>query len=260
MHSLFLTLTVFLLIATSVAYIVLSSLENADDASITNVRLATSWALVAFTLMLVVAINATCTFEKTIPRTIYIAIFVVVLYNAVVDQFMDQKFLDLAISTKSKVVAGIVLALVVYAIHRTAVWMKCDANLNHVRRTYRDALDSVEMAEMVDEADEEEDEEEPESPPSHSPPPPPPSYSPPSLTKEDKVEIAEHIIRSMGLSKKATKRMIRQRSKEATRRSKEATRRSKEATRRSRKQARSVSYGAGGRVAAMFGSQRSGLE
>lgn len=221
MHSFFLTITSFLLIITGVAYIIVSSKSKDVDEGI---QLAFSWALVAFGLMFVVAINATCTFEKTVPRAVYVVLFLAVLYNAVVDQFMDGKVLGLSRSTKSKLVGGVLLFLVVYALHRTSVWMKCNVRLQMVRDQYSEIMKRFENAEEEeeDELEEEEDElgetvdegEEGELGEEQG------ELDTRRLSHEDKVEIAEEIIKNLNVGDRAIARMSRQRSKEASRRSK----------------------------------------
>lgn len=205
MHSFFLTLTTFLLIISAIAYIILSSPTRVDDSNavVSSTRMALSWSLVAFSLMLVVGINATCTFEKTVPRAIYIVLFLVVLYNAVVDQFMDGKVLGLGSGVKSKLVGGTLLLLVVFALHRTSVWMRCNARLRHVRDQYSAFLDQydnspeeIPKGQITMDGDDDDTR---------------------ALSHDDKVEIAERIIESLNLGERATGRMLRQRDKESRR-------------------------------------------
>lgn len=216
MHSFFLTITSFLLIITGVAYIIVSSKSKDIDEGI---QLAFSWALVAFGLMFVVAINATCTFEKTVPRAIYVVLFLAVLYNAVVDQFMDGKVLGLSRSTKSKLVGGVLLFLVVYALHRTSVWMKCNVRLQMVRDQYSEIMKRFENAEEEEE-DELEEEEELGETVDEGEQGEQGELDTRRLSHEDKVEIAEEIIKNLNVGDRAIARMSRQRSKEASRRSK----------------------------------------
>jgi hypothetical protein len=231
MHGLFLTLVTLLLLVVVIAYVILAERKGSSDRKI---RVVASWSIVVLALLLLVGVNVTCAYERTQVRIVYIVLFLLLLYNAFTDQFMDESLLNMSVQLKSKLVAIIAVGFMAYAIARTRVWMMCNAHLDAVQAVYRDELafyaspgSSPSMAPSGS----------PSMAPSGSPSmtftqqpahsfvevvevqslPVPPRASPTTLSREQRVDLMEAIIKSAGFRPKQIRRMMRSQAKSKSR-------------------------------------------
>lgn len=219
MHGLFLTLVTLLLLVVVIAYVILAERRSSSDRKI---RVIASWSIVVLALLLLVGVNVTCAYERTQARIVYIVLFLLLLYNAFTDQFMDESLLNMSVQLKSKLVAIIAVGFMAYAVARTRVWMMCNAHLDAVQAVYRDELafhaspgGSSSMASSS-------------SPPMAFTQQPAHSFvevvevqsSPrpsPTLSREQRVDLMEAIIKSAGFRPKQIRRMMRSQAKSKSR-------------------------------------------
>lgn len=190
MHGLYLTAITLLLLGAVVAYAIL-----AEQKGVSKIRVIMSWTIVVLALILLVGINVTCPHERTQVRIVYIVLFLLLLYNALTDQFMGESLLNMSISLKSKLVGVIAVGLITYAIARTRVWMLCNVHLDAIRAVYDEQMGQAgqtgqAMIEMIEIA-------------------PPAVEISPVMSREQKVDLMEAVIKSGEFKPREIRRMMR---------------------------------------------------
>lgn len=230
MHGLFLTLVTLLLLVVVIAYVILAERRSSSDRKI---RVIASWSIVVLALLLLVGVNVTCAYERTQARIVYIVLFLLLLYNAFTDQFMDESLLNMSVQLKSKLVAIIAVGFMAYAVARTRVWMMCNAHLDAVQAVYRDELAFHASPDSSPNSSSMASSSSPSMASSSSPPmaftqqpahgfvevvevqsSPRPS---PTLSREQRVDLMEAIIKSAGFRPKQIRRMMRSQAKSKSR-------------------------------------------
>jgi hypothetical protein len=230
MHGFYLTAVTLLLVAAVVAYVILADFDESP-----KLRVVFSWLIVVLALLLLIGVNVTCAYERTEVRIIYIVLFLLLVYNALTDQFMDESLLNMSVSLKAKVVGGIVVGMIAYVVARTRVWMTCNMHIDALHAVYRNAItphyapSEHQPPSLVEPSLVEPSLEQPSlehhslEQPSFVQPPPQflevieVQRSRPMLSREEKVDLMEEIIDAAGFKPRQVSRMLRQKSKQSKR-------------------------------------------
>lgn len=222
MHGFYLTVVSLLLVVAVLAYVISAEGKSAESEKL---RIIFSWLVAVMALLLLVGVNVVCTYERPMVRVVYVILFLLILYNAFVDQFMDESLLTMSVPLKARIVGIIVVAFIAYIVARTRVWMNCSAHLEAIGSVYDRVLSSPSpLSSFVTSSQQPSFVElDPMMPPILPMPEQAPGAvvatvtSQTPLSREQKVDIMETIIKSMDLKPREISRMMTQKRRQKRR-------------------------------------------